>query len=262
MDIAVAKELLTNCIDACEQLQTGSEAVKRWRAMLAKMPDYLINADGAVKEWTTPLLDDHYEHRHASHLYALFYGLPDDIAADPRLCGAFRRAIEKRMEFRRREPSGEMAFGVVQLGQAAASLRQAETCYELVTWLATLYWRPSMTTTHNKQSLFNVDICGGMPDVICRMLMDSRPGRIELLPALPAAWPTGSIKGLRARGGFEVDIAWKDGRLDSAQIRSLKGGPCRVCYGDRTVDLKTSRGGRCFLDGQLNPGRGRQSHPL
>jgi hypothetical protein len=247
MDIAVARELLANCIAACQQLKTDPERVSRWKTMLAKMPDYQINADGAVKEWSTPLLEDHYEHRHASHLYGLFYGLPDDVAADPRLCQAFSRAIEKRMEFRRKEPSGEMAFGVVQLGQAAASLRRAETCYELVDWLANLYWRPSMTTTHNRQSLFNVDICGGMPDVICRMLMDSRPGQIDLLPSLPAAWPTGSIKGLRARGGFEVDIAWKDGRLVSATFKSLLGGPCRVCCGDRVVDLKMSRGGRIVL---------------
>jgi alpha-L-fucosidase 2 len=248
MDIAVARELLANCIAACGQLKTDAAAVRRWKAMLAKMPDYQVNADGAVKEWATPLLEDHYEHRHASHLYPLFYGMPKDIAADPQLCRAFARAIEKRMEFRRREPSGEMAFGVVQLGQAAASLRQAETCYELVDWLANLYWRPAMTTTHNRQSLFNVDICGGMPDVICRMLLDSRPGQIDLLPSLPAAWPKGSVKGLRARGGFEVDITWRDGRLVSAEIRSMLGGSCRVRCGEQIVDLKTSRGGDYVLE--------------
>ena len=255
MDIALAKELLTHCIAACEQLKTDAESVRRWKAMLAKMPDYLVNADGAVKEWTTPLLDDNYEHRHASHLYALFYGLPPDIAANPRLCEAFRRAIEKRMEYRRREPSGEMAFGVVQLGQAAASLRQADLCYELVDWLANLYWRPAMTTTHNRQNTFNVDICGGMPDVICRMLIDSRPGQIDLLPALPGAWQTGSVKGLRARGGFEVDVAWREGRLARVEIRSMLGNPCQVRYGEKVVDLKTSRGDRCSLDGRLNQER-------
>ena len=70
MDISAAKELLTNLSAACEELKTDAEGVKRWRAMLAKMPDYAINADGAVKEWTTPLLEDNYAHRHCSHLYA------------------------------------------------------------------------------------------------------------------------------------------------------------------------------------------------
>jgi hypothetical protein len=209
MDVAVARELLNNCIAACEELRTDPDRVKRWREILARMPAYSINADGAVKEWATPLLEDNYRHRHASHLYGLFYGLPGDIAADPRLVSAFKRAVEKRMEFRRQEPSGEMAFGVVQLGQAAASLGEAAMCYELVDWLANLYWGPAMTTTHNRRDIFNVDICGGLPDLVCRMLLDSQPGRLVLLPALPGQWPTGAIEGILGRGEITVNrLAW------------------------------------------------------
>ena len=182
--------------------------------MLAKMPDYTINADGAVKEWTTPLLEDNYAHRHCSHLYALFNGLPAEIAADEKLKKAFQVALEKRMEFRRRENGGEMAFGLVQLGQAASSLRDAAMSYEVVDWLANNYWYPNLVTTHDPKSLFNTDLCGGLPAIIIKMLVDSQPGWIELLPALPKQWPAGRIEGVRCRGQIELrSLVWNAERI-------------------------------------------------
>ena len=234
MDIAVAKELLNNCVAACEELRTDPDRVRRWREMLARMPAYPVNADGAVKEWATPLLEDNHQHRHASHLYGLFYGLPADVAGDPRLIAGFKRTIERRMEFRRQEPSGEMAFGVVQLGQAAASLGEAAICYELVDWLANLYWGPAMTTTHNRQDIFNVDICGGLPDIACRMLVDSQPGRLVLLPALPGQWPNGAIEGVLARGQITLNrLAWDQAKgTVHAELTSGK---------DQTVAIRLGR---------------------
>jgi hypothetical protein len=209
MDIAVAKELLRNLIVACEELKTDPEGVERWKAMLAKMPDYMINKDGAVKEWTTPNLDDNYGHRHCSHLYALFSGLPAEIADNPELKKAFERAVELRMEVRRREGGGVMAFGLVQLGLAASSLRDAEMSYDIVDWLANSYWFPSLMTSHDPKNTFNTDLCGGLPAVIIKMLLDSQPGMIELLPALPKAWPSGKVEGLPCRGQVLIkNLAW------------------------------------------------------
>lgn len=220
MDIAVATELLRNCIAACEELAVEPEAVERWRAMLARMPDYAINADGAVQEWITPLLEDNYAHRHCSHLYALFYGLPDDLATNALLRKAFQVAAEKRMEIRRQENGGVMAFGLVQLGQVASSLRDAPMSYEVVDWLANNYWAPNLVSTHNPKSLFNVDLCGGLPAVVLQMLVDSRPGWIELLPALPAQWPSGQVQGVRCRGQIEIrSLSWTPQRL-SVTLRS------------------------------------------
>ena len=80
MDISVARELLNNCITASKLLNVGSEDIARWKKMLSKMPDYEINEKGAIKEWATPLLADNDEHRHSSHMYALYNGLPYEIA--------------------------------------------------------------------------------------------------------------------------------------------------------------------------------------
>jgi len=248
MDIAVARELFRNGIAACLELHTDPAAVHRWRAMLAKMPDYQINADGAVKEWTTPLLQDNDAHRHCSHLYALYDGLPEEIAANAPLRRAFAVALEKRLDVRRAEFSrksgnwGEMAFGIVFEGFSAASLRNAQDCGEVLNWLASYFWRPNLVTTHNPQAIFNTDLCGGFPALVTRMLVDSQPGWIELLPALPPDWPNGSIKGIRARGGFEVDIAWKNGALASATVRSLNGNPVQLRCGPASRQLTLKKG--------------------
>ena len=220
MDVAAAKELLRNLVAACQELKTDPQGVERWQQMLAKLPDYQINEDGALKEWTTPRLKDNYAHRHCSHLYALFNGLPDEIATNSTLRKAFQVAAEKRMEIRRRENGGEMAFGLVQLGLCASSLRDAQMSYDVVDWLANNYWNPNLVTTHNPKSLFNTDLCGGLPAIIIKMLVEAQPGRLELLPALPSQWPTGTIEGVRCRGQIEIQrLTWSEDRI-AVSLRS------------------------------------------
>jgi len=223
MDIGVARELLNNCIKAATILDTEDAKVKLWRTMLAKMPDYLINEKGAVKEWSTPLLDDNDAHRHASHLYALLNGLPEEIAANAALVKAFEISMENRLELRRREfkgesvngrPPGEMAFGIVQQGMTAASLRNADDCSVILDYLANSYWNPNLVTTHNPKSIFNTDLSGGLPALIIRMLVDAQPGWIELLPAWQDDLPSGKIEGVKLRGQIELkELEWKKNRI-------------------------------------------------
>jgi hypothetical protein len=102
-----------------------------------------------------------------------------------------------------------MAFGIVQQGFAAASLHKADDCAMILDWLVNSYWFPNFVTTHNPKAIFNTDLSGGLPALIIRMLIDSQPGWIELLPAWPGSMPTGKIEGVALRGGIIAkELSW------------------------------------------------------
>jgi len=221
MDVAAAKELLTNLIAASRELGVNAQKIPVWEKMLTRMPAYMISADGVVKEWSTPRLEDNLDHRHSSHLYPLYYRMPDEIAADPLLQAAFRKIVETKLEHHYRN-AGFMSFGVVQLGQAAATLGEGELAYQAVVRLVNSYWLNNLASMHNHRSLLNMDVSGGLPAVLMQMLVGSSPGQVRLLPALPKAWPTGTIEGVLCRGQIEVQhLQWEPGRIHVA-LRSAR----------------------------------------
>lgn len=215
MDVAAAKELLSNLISASQELGVNKEKIPVWKRMLEKMPDYMIDEKlGVIKEWLTPRLEEELNHRHSSHLYALYDGMPEEIANNPALRKAFKRVIEIKLNKHWKEGSGFMSFGLVQLGLAAASLEEGELAYECLKHLIHYYWLNNLASTHNRKSLFNMDISGGMPALILKMLVASAPGRLKVLPALPAAWPSGAIEGVLCRGQIEINrLDWNRDRI-------------------------------------------------
>jgi alpha-L-fucosidase 2 len=214
MDVAAAKELLQNLIEASKELGVNQEKIPVWQKMLEKMPDYMVGDDGAAKEWLTSKLEDQHSHRHSSHLYPLFDGMPEEVAQHPELQAAFKRVIEIKLDRHWKKGSGFMSFGLVQLGQAATSLGEGELAYQCLVHLVNRYWLNNLASMHNHRSLFNMDISGGMPAVIIKMLVASEPGKIQLLPALPSAWPTGTIEGVLCRGQVEIQrLRWDKERI-------------------------------------------------
>jgi len=221
MAVAAAKELLQNVIAASRQLGRNQDKIALWQDMLKKMPEYMISDEGVVKEWLTPKLQDQLDHRHSSQLYALFDGMPQEIADDPELQAAFRRIIEIKLQ-RHWDRSGFMSFGVVQLGQAAASLGEGELAYQCLVHLVNRYWLNNLASMHNHKSLFNMDISGGMPAVIIKMLVMSEVGKITLLPALPKQWPSGTIEGVLCRGQIEIKkLKWDEKQVQVALVSQI-----------------------------------------
>jgi hypothetical protein len=215
MDVAAAKELLSNLITASRELGVNGEKIPLWSSMIDKMPPYMINDEGIIKEWLTPRLENNDHHRHSSQLYPLYDGIPLEIEESRELQEAFKKSIEYKLDKHwRNNPRGFMSFGLVQLGQAATSLGEGELAYECLQHLVNRFWLNNLASMHNHRTLFNMDISGGMPAVVIKMLVASEPGKIRLLPALPAKFKEGSIEGVLCRGQVEIDqLKWSDSSI-------------------------------------------------
>jgi hypothetical protein len=249
MDVAVAKELLRNLIAASHELDTNADKIPVWEAMLAKMPEYMINEQGIIKEWLTPRLENNDDHRHCSQLYPLFDGLPDEIARSPELRAAFRKSIAHKLDKHwQNNQRGFMSFGLVQLGQASASLGEGELAYHCLRHLVNRFWLNNLASMHNHRSLFNMDISGGMPAVIIKMLVASDVGKIQLLPALPVAWPSGRIEGVACRGAIVIQNLQWDGKQIAVTLRSVKTQEIILELPAEIAQVVVTGG-----DGQVNP---------
>jgi hypothetical protein len=204
MDIMVCHEVLTHLIQASEILGVESEKVPKWKAMLAKMPPYLLDTDGALKEWAWPALEERLDHRHVSHLYGVWPGDEIDPDRTPQLARAAWLADRTRGQ------ENASAHGLFHRALVGARLKDAYLVnFNLKQVLEQGYVSPSLTTMHNPHRIPAPDAQGALPTLMMEMLVYSRPGTIELLPALPDSLPKGSIKGVMCRTEAEVEsLAW------------------------------------------------------
>ena len=204
MDIAVCREVLSNLIDACELLGTDAESIPVWKAMLAKMPPYLLEPDGTLKEWAWPTLEERYAHRHISHLYGAWPGDEIDPDRTPQL------ALAAMIADRKRVPERLAAHGRCHRALVGARLKD---CYMVDSELRQLieqgYVAPTLRCSHDPWAWPMPDAQGGIPAIMMEMLLYSRPGAIEVLPALPPDLVKGSINGMLARTFARIDrMSW------------------------------------------------------
>ncbi|MGD0775473.1 MAG: glycoside hydrolase N-terminal domain-containing protein [Candidatus Solibacter sp.] len=204
MDISVCKEVLTHLIQASETLGIEGGSVPKWKAMLAKMPPYLLDTDGALKEWAWPTLEENLDHRHVSHLYGVWPGDEIDPDRAPQLAKAFWLADRKRAQ------QNAAGHGLSHRGLAAARLKDDYLVnFELKQFLEQGYIGPTLRAAHNPYTPPMPDQQGSIPTLMMEMLVYSRPGVIELLPAVPETLTKGSIKGMLARTFAKVDdLTW------------------------------------------------------
>jgi hypothetical protein len=251
MDIAVAREVLINLIASCRELGIDQQNIPLWEAQLARLPHYPVNADGELTEFPEGKVDA--GHRHHSQLYPCFQSFDPLFETDPILRKAAQTTV--RVKIAGSDSGGEQSsFGRNQAGVSAAWLGMAEEAYGRLKVMAvkrSMY--PNLITSHEPGAMiFNADGNGGIPQIANTMLLFSRPGRIDLLPALPGAWTTGSVSGLLAAGGFEVTIKWINHTLAEALVTAKIGGICRVNYAGKSIELSTRKGEvyRIIFDGK------------
>lgn len=219
MDISVCREVLTNLIEASETLGLESENVPKWKAMLQKLPPYLFEPDGTLKEWAWPTLQENYSHRHISHLYGAWPGDEIDPDRTPKL------ALAALMANRRRVPERLAAHGRCHRALVGARLKDT---YMVDTELRQLieqgYINTTLRCSHDPYARPMPDAQGGMQTIMMEMLAYSRPGVIELLPALPPSLLKGSINGMLARTFARIDkLTWDmETRTVDVTITSLK----------------------------------------
>jgi len=242
MDMQILRDLFTNCIRAAEILGVDEDFRKQAAATRQRLAPNQIGGAGQLQEWLEDwdMQAPEIHHRHVSHLYGLYPSDQIHVRTNPDLAAAARKSLEVRGD----EATG---WGIGWRLNLWARLHDGEHAYRILTMLL----RPERTYPNmfDAHPPFQIDGNFGGTSGIAEMLLQSCAGEIELLPALPKAWPSGSIKGLRARGGFELDIQWKDSSLVNVTVRSLAGGSCRLRYGAVTRDLSLVKGRSAQWDG-------------
>lgn len=213
MDIAVCREVLTNLITACETLATDEGGVAKWRAMLDKMPPYLLEPDGTLKEWAWPTLQEHYSHRHVSHLYGAWPGDEMDPDRTPQLARAAVIANRRRtFDVMSTAVAGESLAAQARCHRALAGARLKDNIIvdvQLRQLLEQGYVSTALRCSREPYGGPVPDAQGAIPEIIMEMLAYARPGVIEVLPALPPSLIKGSISGMLLRTFARLDkLAW------------------------------------------------------
>ena len=234
IDIQTVNAVFNYCTEAASILGVDADFVQKIKEAQAKLPPVKISSIGTIQEWIKDYEEVEIGHRHMSHLLGL-YPLAQITPQTPELYEAAGKTIERRLS----QGGGHTGWSRAWIINFYARLHKGDNALEHVISLLTKSTNKNLFDSHPP---FQIDGNFGGTAGIAEMLLQSHQGFIELLPALPAAWKDGEVKGLVARGGFVIDIIWKDGKVSSAKVHSKIGGTCNVKYGTKTIEINTIAG--------------------
>lgn len=251
MDHQIIRYLFRACIEASEILDTDHEFAGTLREMTPRIAPNKIGRFGQLQEWMEDKDDPDNHHRHVSHLWGMHPGNEINWDETPELMKAARQSLV----FRGDEGTGWSLAWKINFW---SRFKEPGRTYDLIHMLLSPAGAPgrkirggSYPNLFDAHPPFQIDGNFGGAAGIVEMLIQSHMGYIDLLPALPDNLPEGSIEGVCARGGFELNFEWEGGKLKAVDVLSKTGAPCILRYGDREIEFKTSKGERYRLNGKL-----------
>ena len=255
IDVELCNELLSNVIAASEKLGVDEADRKVWIDLKAKLPPLKIGEDGRLLEWEQPFEEVAPDHRHVSHLYAVYPGHDIDPDKTPELFAAARKSLD----FRLSHGGGHTGWSRAWCACFKAAFRDGNGALEEINTLVEKQCSDTLLDLHPMykkvedkfvpvESVFQIDGNFGAAAAVIAMLLRSENGVIELLPALPDHWKkSGSVKRLRAKGAYMLDYAWSDGVVNSLSIRAAQDGPCTVKINGEWKTLALKAGDNVIL---------------
>ncbi|GAB6012253.1 glycoside hydrolase family 95 protein [Viscerimonas tarda] len=248
MDLEIVHDLLTNCIEASRILGVDEAFRDKCKAALGNLAPIRISKEtGRIMEWVEDYKEIDPHHRHTSHLFGLHPGNQISVVGTPELAAAARKTLEARGD-------AGTGWGLAWKINMWNRLHDGNHAFKLLSVLISEKTLPNLFDDH---SPFQIDGNFGATAAIAEMLVQSQVRtadggfELHLLPSLPDQFANGSVKGVKARGGFEVDMTWKNGELSAAKIKSAKGGKLHLRLGENSQVYDTKAGGTVQVDGKL-----------
>ena len=221
LDTELLRDLFKECSEAAAKLGVDEDWRAQLKATAARLPPIQVGQTGRLLEWLEDYPEAEPQHRHISHLYAAYPSAQITRRGTPELAAAVRQVLARRGD--------NLGWSAAWKINLYARLGDAASAYRVLRGMETeISIHPQKEDSNRVPSMEGNQGIQAYTAGVAEMLVQSHGGEIELLPALPKEWPSGSARGLRARGGFTVDVAWKEGMLSSSTVRAKYAGPCRL----------------------------------